>query len=175
MATGSPLSLFFSVFNKPSLLALHTPVSPCMCSCPVWCSSTELTGFSFSMELKAGHGIQVLWAYMCWTEWEIIISSDLLALLLLTQPSMKLAPTGGIIFNLLLIRTPRLSSCKADFYPGLSPTCSDIWSYSDPGAWLHFCYWNVCGSSWSILKACWCPSVAALSSFLQAVFFIAFF
>lgn len=37
-----------------------------MCSCPVWWSSTEFTGFSFSMELKVGHGIQVLWAYRWW-------------------------------------------------------------------------------------------------------------
>lgn len=81
MATGSPLSLFFSVLNKPSCLALHVFASPCMCSCPVWWSFTELTGFSFGMELKAGHGIQLFWAFKCWIEWEIIISHDLLTAL----------------------------------------------------------------------------------------------
>lgn len=98
-------------------------------------SSTEFSGISFSRELKTGHSIPIFCDYECSIEWEIIISHDLLAVLLLTQ-LMKLNPTGEIIFNQLLLEyapgslLPKLPCSQACLLlaviSGVTPTQHDF-------------------------------------------------
>lgn len=98
-ATDSPLTLLFSVLNKPNhlmtlSLALHVLVSRWTCSCPVRWSSADLTGFSFATELKAGYCIPDVGSRAL-SKGENNHFPQSIAVLSLTQANMNLACFAG--------------------------------------------------------------------------------